>query len=107
MKKIVLIVFLFFSTHCSYKEKVSNKQEKPSEKQMSCKQDSDCALVQDGPCGCRAGGKQKAILKSKKQSHLNSLRRDVFCPAVISKHTSCAAKKARCYNGQCILGTGI
>jgi hypothetical protein len=70
----------------------------------TCKVDTDCALVDEGCCGCNAGGKKVAIAASAStlydQEHKQSCG-GTMCPAVMSNDPSCHADAA-CEAGKCV-----
>ena len=76
-------------------------------KGQACKADSDCALVAADCCGCKGGGKQKAIPAREKASYERKRQArcaDTLCTTVMSRDSSCAETAAAvCKEGQCSL----
>jgi len=73
----------------------------------ACKVDADCVLVPDDCCGCRAGGKQKALPKKDLAAYERSRQARctaIMCPALMSLDPTCSARSAVCKEGKCTLG---
>jgi len=104
-------------------EEKGEEEEKPEQKKLSdkeledyakaietmkaCKEDSDCAPVADGPCGCGGGGKNTAVNKEYVDAY-NELRRQqysgIFCFAVMSNDLSCISPPI-CQDSKCTIDT--
>lgn len=72
---------------------------------LACAVDADCAAVKADCCGCRQGGKQRAIKKQAVQDWEAKLLvtcADIMCPQVISNDISCQ-QKPHCEDGHCQL----
>ena len=71
----------------------------------ACAKDADCVKIQDDCCGCRAGGKARAIHRGYAQSFLLPLTKScegVSCTGVMSSDSTCSAKPV-CQKGACAL----
>ena len=72
---------------------------------LKCSSDSDCIIIQDGPCPCSEGGRARAINQSKKDDWLNLIKNQFgnrLCPLVITNHPNCIATP-KCINNICQL----
>ena len=70
-----------------------------------CEKSEACVLFQAECCPCSAGGFNSAVnAKSLKtvQGLLGERCPKAKCPAVLSPHASCLAKKAACVEGWCV-----
>lgn len=72
-----------------------------------CQKDSDCILTNADCCGCRQGGKQRAVLHADLlviEAEQKKQCAHKMCAQVMSKDASCeASTKATCQSGQCRL----
>ena len=72
-----------------------------------CSNDFECIKVDMPPCGCNAGGKATAILKSKYdvyQKYAKQYSTKVVCAQYISDDPSCSKKVvAACVSNTCVL----
>lgn len=72
-----------------------------------CKEDSECILVQDGPCSCNMGGRNTAINKKYFdywQEKISKEEKDTFCLAVISTDPTCSPTIVpKCIKNKCVL----
>lgn len=72
---------------------------------LNCQNDNDCVAVKEDCCGCRQGGKQKAINKHEANNYMNELNAqcgDMACIQMISNDPSCGADPI-CLDGKCAL----
>lgn len=100
-----LSVFLGTTKNCEQQSLEPKIDAKESELTLGCKNDEDCSTISVGCCDCRRGGKQKAILHSKKEQEVKVLEvkcNDVMCAQMISKDASCKQKPV-CINNVCSL----
>lgn len=71
-----------------------------------CARDADCILVQEGCCGCRAGGRNTTINRKYGDYWVGrSLGKcgETFCQTVMSSHCSCMGEpKLKCLDGRCV-----
>lgn len=72
----------------------------------SCQTDQDCIGVDDGCCGCKAGGKKTAINRKYYSHYLGQIEDSCFlarCPAGESTHQTCGRVQSECINNICQL----
>jgi len=70
---------------------------------FSCVTDEDCIMVDDGCCGCTAGGRATFINRIYEDEWNEKLREEcegMVCPTVISDHSSCILQP-ECSGGTC------
>src|SRR5262245_7964438 len=73
----------------------------PAQALTACKTDGDCELVDEGCCGCTAGGKRIAVLKGHAPKRNCE---DVMCAQVMSNDPSCfGIARAYCKAGVCAI----
>lgn len=72
-----------------------------------CSNDSDCVLVDSGPCSCNYGGGKVSInklLKENWEKTNQELAKDRMCAAMVSSDPSCGPNvQAKCIQNECTL----
>jgi hypothetical protein len=108
--RLVIVVCLSLMVINAYAcEKNNNVDEASVDARISdfstCSTNEDCLTIKAECCGCKQGGKQKAINKSASQAMLASMEQactGTICMQMISTDATCS-KVAACVEGECVL----